>query len=129
MVRASPAGIPSLHAVLDPPPATLLSAPLTARPRREGAAHGGPQGSEGLRVGGEPTPGPGVLLMSPRSRWGHAAAWVGEGLGPELESREEWAWVRQGEACAKARQRVGCGFVCRTERSYAAEGVLGGVGQ
>lgn len=122
-------GLPCLdswvHAVFYLPLATLLSAPLTARPRREGAADGGPQGSEGLRVGGEPTPGPGVLLESPRSQWGHAAVWVGEGLGPELE----WAWVRQGEAGAKARQRVGCDFVCRTERSYAAEGVLGGVGQ
>lgn len=33
------------------------------------------------------------------------------------------------EACAKALQRAGCGFVCRTERSYAGEGVLGGVRQ
>ena len=81
MIRASPAGIPGSM------PSSTCRLPRSCQPRSPpapGEADGGPQGSEGLRVGGESTPGPGVLLASPRSRWGHAAAWVGEGLGPEL---------------------------------------------
>ena len=51
------AGSPSVHAVLDPPPATLLLASLTAHPEGDGKVDGGHQGSERLRVSGSPLQG------------------------------------------------------------------------